>query len=239
MGLLDSIRTQKLIGFRAEAGELVFSIYAAEDFRDEARASAMRHRESLESYVVSHSAFKTSFVPLPVAEDAPEVVRAMGEAAETAHVAPMVCMPGALCEAIARDLSIRSREVIVSCEGDTFIVGNRTRTFPIDVPALDGTTLGLRVRSLGSQAIFASVGRKHIDPYIGHARAVAVVAGSGALASATASGMGYAMHRPYDVDRALDVAKRIDGVSGAVLIAEGGIGMWGDIELVSITGSEP
>ncbi|MCA1841437.1 MAG: hypothetical protein LC723_14130 [Actinobacteria bacterium] len=231
MGLLDH-RQRHLVGFGFEVSGLAFRVRAASEIKEEARASALRHFEMIESYVVGHPGFKTSFVPVTVKPQSPPIVRAMAEAAEAAGVGPMVGLPGALVEAIARDLSSLSKEVIVACEGDAFIIGDRVANFVVEPPRESSSGIGVRLHVQGTSAFYSSGGRSKIAPYIGNARGVAVVAKHGAMAGCIGSAMGYAMHRPQDVERALDVARTSDGVVGALVLAEDRIGVWGEIELV-------
>lgn len=234
MGLRDRLRRTRLTSFKVDIGGLRLHVRARSDLSAEARISALRHWEQLESYVVRHSSFKTSFVPVPVREDAPPLVRAMGEASSAVGVGAMVTLSGALVEALAHDLAAFGRPVVVSTEGDTFVVGNVPGTFmvePAPDPGLGG--LAVRVRLPGPYAFYCSTGRVRIDPAIGRARAVAVLADHGAVADAVGSAMGSALHRPYDVDRALAVAKQTDGVRGAVVLVQERIGVWGDLEIVS------
>lgn len=234
MGLLDHIRPAKLVAFPVDVGGMRFTVRAISELRDEARTSAMRHWEQLEAYLVQHSAFKTSFVPIPIAEDAPPVVQLVGEASELTHAGPMVGLPGALAESIAWDLHAHSKEVIVSGEGDVFMISERDRTFMVDPPrGEDSTGIAVRVHCRGSRAFYTSTGRVSVEPAIGLARAVAVIAEKGALAGSAASAIAYAMHRPKDLDRALALARQIPGVTGALIVVDEAMGVWGEIEIVS------
>lgn len=233
MGLLDNLRARQLISFHVDVGGLRFRLHASEDLRDQARASAMHYWEQMESYVARNSAFKTSFVPLAVSADAPSVISEMARASNEAGVGPMVCMTGALVEAIATDLSADSQELIVACEGDVFVLGQRTGSYVIEPSGGVGGGVAVRMHCDGSAALFSSAGRRQVDPLIGKARAVGVVADHGATASAAGSAMGYAMHREQDVERALEAARKIPGVRGAVVVAGERIGLWGGIEITS------
>ena len=87
-GILDRLRSDSLAFFDLQVGTLQLRVGAVENVRDQARIVALKHWEQLEAYVAGHSSFKTSFVPQPVGPGAPPVVRAMGDAAEAAGVAP-------------------------------------------------------------------------------------------------------------------------------------------------------
>lgn len=235
MKLTTSLKSDRSIAFKVDAGGIRFTVHAADNLRDEARISALKQFELLDAYGVSHPDFKTSFVPVAVEKDAPQIVRAIAEAAEATLVAPMVAMPGAVVEAVARDLSQLTKHVIVSAEGDTFIVGPKSRSFVVRRPSSqDEAGVAIRVSSEDHRAFFSSTGRERIDPHIGNAAAIAVVAERGALACAAASAMGYAMRSREDVDRALEVARRIEGVAGALALSDERIGVWGDIEFVAV-----
>lgn len=228
------MRQGRLFPFEVRAGDLVLQIQAPEDLADHARASALGHWEQLEAYVVRNQSFRNSHVPFPVPDDAPFIVKSMGYASQAAGVGPLVTLPGALVEAVARDLLELTKEVIVSSEGDTFVMTDRARSYLVDPPSSPHRTgIAIRIRPQGPYAFFCSAGRVRIDPVIGHARVVAVVADHGAFADAAGSAMGSAMHRPHHVERALEVARMVSGVRGAVVLAQGRIGVWGDIEIVA------
>ena len=159
----------------------------------------------------------------------------MSAAADAAGVGPMLTLPGAMAEAVARDLSSHVREVIVSTEGDTYAMHGRAHTFVLD-PAggPDRQGIGVRVPGGVPYAFYASNGRTKFSPSIGHARVVAVLAEHGAVADAAASAIGLAMMHPTHVERALLATRRLEGqgLRGAVILAGSEVGVWGSIELV-------
>lgn len=235
MKLITGLKSDRSIAFKVDAGGIRFTVHASDNLRDEARISALKQFELLDAYGASHPDFKTSFVPVEVEDDAPQIIRAIAEAAEATLVGPTVAMPGAVVEEVARDLSQLTKQVIVSAEGDTFIVGNKSRSFVVRRPSnLGEDGVAVRVSSNDHRAFFTSTGRERVDPHIGNAAAIAVVAERGALACAAASAMGYAMKSREDVDRALEVARRTEGVAGALVLADERIGVWGDIEFVAV-----
>ena len=238
-GILDRLRSDNLTFFDLHVGTLQLRIGAVDNVRDQARIVGLKHWEQLEAYVAGHSSFKNSFVPEPVGAGAPPVVRAMGTAAEAAGVGPMLTLPGAMAEAIARDLSQHAREVIVSTEGDTFSMHRRAQTFLVEPPMGSGRPgLGVRVGAGGPFAFYASTGRTRSNPGIGQARAVAVLAEHGAVADAAASAIGMAMLHPGHVARALAAALRLEaqGLRGVIILAESRIGVWGEMEIVHAPG---
>lgn len=232
MGILDRVSRAPLISFDLPVGDLTLRIQSSDDIQDEARASAIKYSEQIDSYVARNPSFKTSFVSLPVGQDAPHLVKVMADASAHMGVGPMVTLPGALVEAVATDLSSMTKEVSVFAEGDTYSIGSRPRSFVVE-PSKGGAGIAVRVKSKTGYAFYSSAGRMRVNPSIGKARSVGVLAEHGALADAVGSAMGLSMRRPDDVERALDVSKGTTGVKGSVIVAGGRIGVWGEIEIIT------
>jgi len=144
-----------------------------------------------------------------------------------------------MVEAIARDLSSQVREVVVSSEGDTFSVNRKAQTLVVEPPRGSGRPgVGVRIQPGRPFAFYASTGRTRMNPGIGHARVVAVLAEHGAVADAAASAIGMAMLRPTHVERALAAALRLEGLGlrGVIILAESQVGVWGEMEIVCAPG---
>ena len=244
MRILDRLRTDNPLGFfDLYVGTLQLRVGtrtgASNNLRDQARIMALKHWEQLEAYVAGHSSFKTSFVPVAVSNGAPSLVRAMGDAAEAAGVGPMLTLPGAMAEAVARDLSPYTKEVVVSTEGDTFAIHRRAQIFVVEPPMGSGRPgIGVRIQPSSPFAFYASTGRSRISAGIGHARVVAVLADHGAVADAAASAIGMSMVHPTHVDRALAATLRLrpQGLRGVVILAGSQTGVWGEMEIVPAPG---
>jgi ApbE superfamily uncharacterized protein (UPF0280 family) len=61
-----------------------------------------------------------------------------------------------------------------------------------------------------------------------------VLARDGALADAVATALANRIHDECDVSRAIDAAKSLPGVLGAVVITGDTLGAWGNVHLVSL-----
>jgi len=68
----------------------------------------------------------------------------------------------------------------------------------------------------------------------GKADAVTVVSRDAALADAAATALGNLVRNPQDIGRALELAPSIPLLEGVLIIARDKIGIWGNLELISL-----
>jgi ApbE superfamily uncharacterized protein (UPF0280 family) len=224
-----------LARFEVVVAETDLHILAERDLTDLATGLVGVVRRDLESYISAHPRFVESFVPVPVECDAPPIVQEMAHAAQAAGVGPMAAVAGAVAEYVARGLSAHSGEVIVENGGDTYLVGHKDRIVGLWVG--EGISAGVGLAIAGSMlplAVATSSGTIGPSISLGSADAMTVLARSGALADAVASAAGNRVHDADDVEKALEVARGVDGVLGAVVSVAGAVGAWGSVRLVPI-----
>jgi ApbE superfamily uncharacterized protein (UPF0280 family) len=68
----------------------------------------------------------------------------------------------------------------------------------------------------------------------GKADAAIALAGSAILADAAATAIGNAVSTAADIAKGIALAQGISGVTGAVIIKEAAMGVWGNVELCSL-----
>jgi ApbE superfamily uncharacterized protein (UPF0280 family) len=203
---------------------------------DRVRDLVRRVRGELESYIARDSSFLTSLQPVAVEADAPAIARAMAEAAARVGVGPMAAVAGAVADVVARDLLTDVREVIVENGGDVFLCTRKPRR----VGLLAGTSpfslrVGLLVPGDGAPvAVCTSAGRWGHSLSLGQADAAVAVAPSGALADAAATWLGNLVREAADLPRALERARQLPGLTGAVLVRDSCLAAWGDIVLTPL-----
>lgn len=223
-----------LVRFEVVHRETDLFVAAASDLADVALQAVKAVRHDLEAYVLAHPWFMESLVPVPIEDDAPDIVRSMAEAAERTGVGPMAAVAGAVAEAVARILGSRSPEVIVENGGDVFIVTSKERRVRLDAgeSALSGR-VAIRVGP-APEGVAVCTSSATVGPSLslGSAHAATTVARSGALADAAASVLGNLVHAPQDLPGALERVARIEGILGAVAVVGDTIGAAGGIELV-------
>ncbi len=145
----------------------------------------------------------------------------------------MAAVAGALAEAAGLFLLNHSPEVIVENGGDIFI----SVIEPVSVGIYAGNSpfagkLALRVNpARGPLGICTSSGNVGPSLSFGKADAAVAVSPSTPLADAAATALGNMVKSPDDLEATLEFAKKIEGVTGALLIYRDKIAAWGDLEL--------
>jgi len=119
---------ERLARFSVRVDETDLAVKASLPLRKEARELAVGCRNDLLAYVKDRPRFLTSFRPLEAADDAPEVVRSMAQAAADYDVGPMAAVAGAIAQLVGEGLlrrmsesEVDAPEVIVENGGDCFI----------------------------------------------------------------------------------------------------------------------
>jgi ApbE superfamily uncharacterized protein (UPF0280 family) len=206
-----------------------------------ARAALAAHRRDLERYLAEHPGVLTALAPVEIHARAPGVVRAMAAAARAAGVGPMAAVAGALAGAVGQALlAAGAREVIVENGGDLFVAVRRPRTIALEAGRSPfSLALGLRIDpATGPVGIATSSGTCGGSLSFGRADAACVVARSPALADAAATAVGNTVADADAIPVALERARGIPGVLGALVIAGDRLGAWGAIELVELRGAD-
>jgi len=160
----------------------------------------------------------------------------MIRATQCAGVGPMAAVAGAMAEAVGKDLLRESPEVIVENGGDLFLrslKGMKVGIYAGDSPL--SFRLGLMVPAREHPwGICTSSGTVGPSLSFGKADAVCVLASSASLADAAATAVGNLVRSPQDLERGLEKAQTIEGLTGVVIILGKKLAAWGPIELTEI-----
>jgi hypothetical protein len=230
------VRHERLISFEVTVQETDLLILADSNLSKLAQDVIYRVRGPLENYIAQHPEFLNAMTPLPYDELAPPMVREMLAAGQRCGTGPMAAVAGAIAEQVGLALLSESNEVVVENGGDCFIKMDS----PLQVSVFAGQAelsnrVALRIypekTPLGVCTSSGTVGH---SLSLGRADAVTVLGSSAALADAAATMTCNQVQDANDIQRALDFAQQIEGVTGVVIILGDQIGAWGDVELVSI-----
>jgi ApbE superfamily uncharacterized protein (UPF0280 family) len=222
----------ELAAFEIRVKQTDMRVAAETDLRSEALDLVHESRAQIEGYIERCPEFLRSLVPLAPDPAAPPVVSGMIEASGRAGVGPMASVAGAIAEYVGRGLSGRSAEIIVENGGDLFIQSRRRRELTLLAENTSLAGLRIAVGPLAEGAgIATSAGTLGHSLSFGRADAVMVLAESGALADALATAIGNIVLGASDLEPALARAREL-GARAAVILADGHLAAWGEIELL-------
>ena len=199
---------------------------------DAAKAEIVAQRAELDRYFVRHPSVRTALEPVPLTDDAPEILRRMHRASVLTGVGPMAAVAGCFAQ-VAVEAACRAgaEEALVENGGDIYLQASRDLTV--------GLYAGERspVRGLAFQvaadrlplALCSSSSRMGHSSSFGDCDLATVLSGDGALADAAATLACNLVRDVADLDKALDRVAGIPGVTGALLVKAGRVGLKGDL----------
>jgi ApbE superfamily uncharacterized protein (UPF0280 family) len=230
------INSPKLIPYRVVVKETDLMVYTAANLAAETRELVLERRGYVEKFINSHPDFAEALNPWRFDGPAPGIVRDMIKAGENAGVGPMAAIAGAIAEQVGFGLLKQTDEVIVENGGDLFIKTDS----PVTVGIFAGKSplslqIGIRLKTEhGPRAVCTSSGTIGHSLSLGKADAVCVVADSCPIADAAATAIGNRIDSSADIETAINTGKGIEEIDGIVVIVGKKIGLWGDLEVVSL-----
>lgn len=230
------IKDGGLVSFQATVKETDLYLRAQRDLKRQALRAIEGCRAPLERYIERYPQFLTALQPLPVAEDAPKLVREMAEAAQRTGVGPMAAVAGAIAEAVGRELMRFSSEVIVENGGDIFLSILQPRLVGVyagEAPFTGKIALNIEPEDT-PLGICTSSGTVGHSLSFGRADAVIVLSPCAALADAAATAIGNLIKMDSDIPKAIEFAQGIQGVSGVLIIIGSKMGAWGKVKLTEM-----
>ncbi|MGD8703341.1 MAG: UPF0280 family protein [Desulfosarcina sp.] len=236
----QQVVTPNTVSFRVVCQETDLWVRADRLLDAETKELVLGCRAHIEGYIQRHPRFATALAPWHEHDLAPEIVRKMIVAGKHAGVGPMAAVAGALAGSVGRQLLIHSRQVVVENGGDIFlktdgpvVVGLYAGHSPLSMK------MGIRLADTGAGfGLCTSSGTVGHSLSNGSADAVCVLARSCALADAAATAIGNRVRTPQEITSAIQFGQRIDGVTGIVIVVEGEMGAWGQVELVPLKGKK-
>jgi ApbE superfamily uncharacterized protein (UPF0280 family) len=208
-------------------------IRACSNLLQKARRVTLKYRRQLEDYIVRYPSFQTALEPCDVGMDAPRIVKQMAAAGRKAGVGPMAAVAGAIAQCVGLELLEYSPEIIVENGGDIFLKVLKRRVVGIYAGASPLTgKLGLEISPQDMPlGICTSSGTVGHSLSFGRSDAVIVLAEDTPLADAAATAAGNLVKKVEDINKALEFARGIDGLRGAVIILGNDVGIWGRVKL--------
>lgn len=230
------VKGENLTKFTVVEKETDLLILADKNLQKEAHASVLKWRTELESYVQKNPKFYKSLKPVRVGFGSPKLIKDMASAAKRAHVGPMAAVAGVMAEYVGRDLMRHSKEVIVENGGDIFMRITRPRKVAVHAGSSPfSEKIALEIEPDQTPVgVCTSAGTVGHSLSFGQADAVVIIAKSTALADAAATAIGNMVKTVSDIQGALNLARRIKGISSALIIKDDHIGAWGRMKILPI-----
>jgi len=218
--------------FSVSYKETSITILSTKNLKNTVRKELVTHYSLLERYIQKNPLFYSSYEPISVEVDAPQIVKTMADAAEKAGVGPMAAVAGAFSDLIGNLFLKRgAREVIVENGGDIFLKVAQARKIGIYAgPSGFSGKIGFMVlpkeTPLGICTSSDSVGH---SISLGKSDAVTAFAASSALADAAATAIGNEVKENGPVKKGITKAKKVEGLRGVLIIKGEELGAWGKI----------
>ncbi|NQT05965.1 MAG: UPF0280 family protein [Candidatus Omnitrophica bacterium] len=229
----DWVKSDDLVKTRVTYKETDLYIMADRELKEDALKAVKKYRGKIERYIASRPEFKDSLRPIGVEKDAPLIIRRMAKAGKLAGVGPMAAVAGAVAEFVGNDLLKSSKNVIVENGGDIFIKSLKKRRFGVfagDSPLTGKLTFEI-IADNTPLGVCTSSGTVGPSLSYGKADAACIISKDTALADAVATETGNKVKSAQDIEKAIDFARSIPGITGAIVIVGERFASWGNIKL--------
>jgi ApbE superfamily uncharacterized protein (UPF0280 family) len=221
--------------FRLAVGESDLMILASSDCRSLVMEHLKHVRMQIKEYIYHHPLFATTLEPFVSPDPAPEVVQWMIDVSTVAGVGPMAAVAGAVAGAIGRSIAAGIPDLIIENGGDIYFRSSKNRTVSIYAgnSPLSGK-VGIVIPPSPEFGICTSAGTVGPSLSFGRADAAVILSTDVALADAVATATANRVTNVADLEKALNFAKGLPGVTGVLVIKDDQLAVWGNIELTSI-----
>ena len=125
------INKDNLTLYNVKIAESDLLISSDTNLADAAQKSLIKHRHSLETYIKDHPKFRTSLLPLPEDNLAPQIIRDMLGKSKICGVGPMASVAGAVSEFVGYDLLDQTKNLIIENGGDIFLQSKNKLTVSV------------------------------------------------------------------------------------------------------------
>ncbi|HOK56337.1 MAG TPA: UPF0280 family protein [bacterium] len=231
------VKRENFLKFEVKVEETDLLVMAKKNLKNEIFNEVKKQREILKDYIRENPDFLFSFSPVYAKSDA-EIIKLMSESSFLTKTGPMASVAGAISEIIGKKFISESDEIIIENGGDIFakmnsdfIVGIYAGNSPFSMKI--GIKLKKREIPYG---IATSSGKLGHSISFGKADAVTVISPSSTFSDGAATYFGNLIKDKIDKQLIISELKNFVFIEGIVIIKEKEIFLWGDIEIVNLTG---
>ncbi|MGC8977270.1 MAG: UPF0280 family protein [Candidatus Ratteibacteria bacterium] len=223
--------------FEIRVEETDLLIMAKKNLKNEMKKEVIKQREILKSYIKKNPEFLYSFTPL-ISDEDDEIIKLMSESSFLTKTGPMASVAGAIAEIIGKKFLKYSDEIIIENGGDIFAKMNKDFKVAIysgNSPFSLKIGIKLKKREI-PYGIATSSGKIGHSISFGDADAVCIISPSSAFSDGAATYFGNLVKGKIDKEIIMKEIKDFPFIEGIVIIREKEIFLWGNIEIVSLTG---
>jgi len=210
-------------------------ITADRDLYEAAYNTLSTVRQQLDAHISENREFLYSLNPVRFSGNTQVIAEEMYRASEAAGVGPMAAVAGAVAESVGRSLLEFSGEVIVENGGDIWLKINSPAIIGVYVNNIHfADKLWLKLNPENTPcSVCTSTSKLGHSLSFGKADSATIIAASGALADAVATGACNMVQKEEDLSAALEYAMSIDGVTGCMIVFRDKLAVQGNIEFGS------
>ena len=227
-----------LLQYRVVVGESDLWIQSNHDLKPEIERFLKYYRRQIKGYLDAHPGFLEALTPWPDDNQAPEIVQIMIRAANLTGVGPMAAVAGALAGIIGREFDTEVySELIIENGGDIYLRSQKERVIAVFAGKNSPFSgkLGLLIPPKPEGVgICTSSGTVGPSLSFGKADAVMVIASEPALADAAATAGANRVNNCSDLSKGIDFLRNVPEISGAIIIKDQKIAIWGEVELTRV-----
>lgn len=190
-------------------------------------------RWDIENYITRDSRFLSALKPIPVELTAPAIIQEMALQAKAADVGPMATVAGAIAQFLGKELLKKGyKDVIIENGGDIFIVTTKVRHIGIYAGRSKiWNKLKIKVSPKDSPlGVCTSSGTVGHSTSFGVADSAVIISKNCLLADAVATATANKVTSRKDMQAAIDFARKVKGITGAIVILKSNLLSWGSIK---------
>lgn len=222
--------------FQVVVEESDLHVIARHNFAQDMVAYVTRLRGEIIAWTRIHPEFRTSLVPLPMPDTAPDIIRRMIAGSAIVNVGPFAAVAGVIAQMTAEAFVTRSPDIIIENGGDTYICSSVDRVVGMLPDPASGALIGIKVAAADCPVSLCAS-----SAHIGHSLSfgqgdLAVVrARDASLADSAATAFCNRLRCAADIDTVLHTAESLapQGIEGVFVQCRGRIGLWGRMELAA------
>lgn len=204
---------------------------------DELIQEVLFQRKQLEHYIQKNPRFYSSYEPVELEKNAPEIVKKMAEAGKLCNVGPMAAVAGTISEfCVRKGIELGASKMLVENGGDICCYGSEFIIKIFSGETKISNKIAFKLNPQGILGVCTSSQSVGHSVSFGESDAVVVVSKKTPVADAAATAIGNAVKGEVieSIAKGIEFAKKLP-VDGVMIIREEHIGTYGELpEIIEI-----